>query len=626
MPRVINLQTSFNSGVLDPRLAARTDVKHFYQGAAEAENVQSLPQGGMKRRPGFKYVDAINEEARLAAFAFNVEQTYLLVFTVNNIAVYMDDVFQADITTTYTVDELFELQWTQSADTMIIVHESHQPKKVVRGLTHTSWSISNIDITNIPKYKYSKYQTKLTAALTTAGTTATVASTTDFSASGFISIKHEVMSYSGKTATTFTGLGRGADNTTAVAHAVNDVAFDTEAVWSATRGWPKSATFYQGRLWFGGSGSRPQTLWGSVTNDFYNFDVGSSLDDEALDLTLDTDQVNAITAVYAGRHLQIFTTGGEFSINDLPITPAKSSVRRQSLFGSSYIPPKSIDGATIFVDRTGKSVREFLYAYAEDAYTSGTVSLLASHLLNSPIDMDTLRGTGSADANYVYFVNYDGTVAVYNSLRAQEVGGWTKWTTNGYIESVSVVVEEVYFIVARYIDGVLKRYLERLDPDSYTDANVRKTQTSSATVTGLAHLNGEECRVRSNGSILNNSTPSSGQITMDSAGSEVEVGLNYNTKIKTMPVNQDFQDGSILTRRKRIVRVDVNLYESLGVSVSDEYMSDRSFGMNLGSGVEPFTGIKEIFLLGYTDLAQIEITQSDPVPMTLLGIGLEVEA
>ena len=557
MPRVINLQTSFNSGVLDPRLAARTDVKHFYQGAAEAENVQSLPQGGMKRRPGFKYVDTINEQARLAAFAFNVVQTYLLVFTENNIAVYMDDEFQANITTTYTVDELFELQWTQSADTMIIVHESHQPRKVVRGLTHTSWSIANITLTNIPKYKFAS---------------------TD------------------------------------------------ENVWSTARGWPKSATFYQGRLWFGGSGSRPQTLWGSVTNDFYNFDVGSSLDDEALDLTLDTDQVNAITAVYAGRHLQIFTTGGEFSINDLPITPGRSSVRRQSLFGSSYIPPKSIDGATIFVDRTGKSVREFLYAYAEDAYTSGTVSLLASHLLNSPIDMDTLRGTGSADANYVYFVNYDGTVAVYNSLRAQEVGGWTKWTTNGYIESVSVVVEEVYFIVARYINGVLKRYLERLDPDSYTDANVRKIQSSSATVTGLAHLNGEECRVRSNGSIMNNSTPSSGQITMDSAGEEVEVGLNYNTKIKTMPVNQDFQDGPILTRKKRIVRVEVSLYESLGVTISDEYMSDRSFGMNLGSGVEPFTGIKEIFLLGYTDLAQIEITQADPVPMTLLGIGLEVEA
>jgi hypothetical protein len=42
-----------------------------------------------------------------------------------------------------------------------------------------------------------------------------------------------------------------------------------------------------------------------VTNDFYNFDLGTSLADESIYITLDTDQVNAVTAVYAGRHLQV---------------------------------------------------------------------------------------------------------------------------------------------------------------------------------------------------------------------------------------------------------------------------------------------------------------------------------
>ncbi len=558
MPRVISLQTSFNSGVLDPRLVARTDLKHFYQGAAKAINVQSLPQGGMKRRPGLKYVSTIDTESRLAAFAFNVEQTYLMVFTNNNIAVYKDDVLQTNITTTYTTAQLFELQWTQSADTMIIVHESHQPAKLVRGSTHSSWTLSNISLSNIPQYDF----------------------------------------------------GSGDEN-----------------VWSSSRGYPKSVTFYQGRMWFGGSKQRPQTLWGSKTNDFYNFDFGTSLDDEGISLTLDTDQVNAITMVYAGRHLQIFTTGGEFSINDIPITPAKSSVRRQTLFGSSNIPPKSIDGATLYVDRTGKSVREFLFAYTEDAYTSGTVSLLASHLLNSPVDMDALRGSAKTDANYVYVINSDGTVAVFNSLRAQEVGGWTQWTTNGSIEAVAVVVEEVYFLVKRTINGSVKRFLEKLDPDSYTDSNVRVTLSPKGkTVTGLAHLNSEECRVRADGSIMPNATPSSGSITLSRDSEDVEVGLNYDATIETMPVNQDFQDGPILTRKKRIVRVIGNFYESLGVSVNGEYMVDRSFGMALGSSLTPFTGIKEMYLLGWDDLAQVTITQVDPGPMTVLGLGVEVEA
>jgi hypothetical protein len=648
MPRVITLQTSFNSGTLDPRLAARTDLKHFYQGAAEAVNVQSLPQGGMKRRPGMKYVADIGAASRLAAFAFNVEQTYLIVFTNNNIAIYKDDVWQVDVTTTYTTTELFELQWTQSADTMIIVHKDHQPAKLVRGESHAIWALSGITFKEYPTYDFLQNYDEISFSPEDNG------NETDYTEWNKIDREVKVTHDAFPLGSEFVGGIFDADSgKVRITSITSDTEFigdlirvfknddsDTtnptfdgekcvleEKAWSSTRGWPKSITFYQGRMWMGGSSSRPQTLWGSKTNDFFNFDFGDSLDDEGISLTLDTDQVNAITAVYAGRHLQIFTTGGEFSINDIPITPAKSAVRRHTLFGSSSIPPKSIDGATLFVDRTGKSVREFLFAYTEDAYTAGTVSLLASHLLDSPVDMAALRGTGKTDANYVYFVNSDGTVAVFNSLRAQEVGGWTQWTTNGSVEAVAVVVEEVYFLVKRTINGVVKRYLERLDPDTYTDACATiSISPASATVTGLGHLDGETCRVRADGSVMANHIPASGSITLARASLEVEVGLNYDATIKTMPVNQDFQDGPTLTRKKRVVRVIANLYESLGVSVNGQYMVDRSFGMELGSNVTPFTGIKKMHLLGWTDLAQVTITQVDPGPMTILGLGVEVEA
>jgi len=560
MPKVITLQTSFVSGVLDPRLASRTDLKHFYQGAEEAENVITMPQGGIKRRPGFKYIagTASNGEARLASFAFNVEQTYLLVFTNASVAIYKDGVHQANVTTPYTTTQLFELQWTQSADTMILVHEDHAPRKLVRGGSHTSWTLSTISLSNVPQYDF----------------------------------------------------GSGNEN-----------------VWSGTRGWPKSATFFQGRLWFGGSLSRPQTLWGSKTNDFYNFDDGTALDDEGIDVTLDTDQVNAITAVYAGRHLQIFTTGGEFSIQESPITPAKVAVRRETQFGSGAVPPKNIDGSVIFVDRTGKSVREFLFSYNEDSYTSGTVSLLASHLLNAPVDMDVSKGTSNDDANYVYFVNGDGTVAVYNTLRAQEVSGWTKWTTSGEIESVAVVVDEVYFVVKRTINGSVVRYLEQLDSSTYTDANKTVTLGSPGTaVTGLTHLNGQVSRVRADGEVRANATPSSGAITLAETATVIEVGIDYTTTVKTMPINMDFQDGPTLTRKKRIVKVVPNVYQSLGISINGDRFIDRNFGMSLNSAPTAYTGLKEMYLLGWTELAQVTITQTDPTPMTMLGLAIEVEA
>ena len=560
MPKVITLQTSFVSGVLDPRLASRTDLKHFYQGAEVAENVVTMPQGGIKRRPGLKYIanTASNNEARLASFAFNVEQTYLMVFTNLSVAVYKDGVHQANVTTPYTTAQLFELSWTQSADTMILVHKDHAPRKLVRGGSHTSWTLSTISLSNIPQFNY------------------------------------------------------GSGNVD---------------VWSNAKGWPKSATFFQGRLWFGGSLSRPQTLWGSKTNDFFNFDVGTSLDDEGIDVTLDTDQVNAITAVYSGRHLQIFTTGGEFSMQDSPITPSKSAVRRETLFGSGAVPPKNIDGAVIFVDRTGKSVREFLFSYNEDSYTAGTVSLLASHLLNAPVDMDVLKGTANDDANYVYFVNGDGTVGVYNTLRSQEVSGWTKWTTSGEIESVAVVVDDVYFVVKRTINGSVVRFLEQLDSSTYTDANKTVVLGSPGTaVTGLAHLNGQESRVRADGEVRANASPGSGSITLAETATNVEVGLDYTTTVTTMPINMDFQDGPTLTRKKRIVKVVPNVYQSLGISINGDRFIDRNFGLSLDSAPTAYTGLKEMYLLGWTELAQVTITQTDPTPMTVLGLAIEVEA
>ena len=557
MPRAITLQTNFNSGELDPRLGARTDVKQYYQGAATAKNVLSMPQGGLKRRPGMGYKATLASEARLAAFSFNTEQTYLMVFTNNQIEVFMDGVSQATVTTTYTTAELFELNWTQSADTMIIVHEDHQPAKLVRGSTHTSWTLSNISLTNIPTHDF----------------------------------------------------GSG-----------------SEAVWSATRGWPKSVTFFGGRMWFGGSKKRPQSLWGSKTNDFYNFDMGTALDDEAIYVTLDTDQVNAITGIFSGRHLQLFTTGGEFYMPDAIITPEKSSVRRQSLFGSSSVRPKSLDGSTLFLDRTGKSIREFIYTYTEDAYTSTSTSLLASHLLSSPVDMDVSRGTSKDDANYLYLVNDNGTMAVFNMLRNQEVSGWTQWVTTGDIEAVCVVVDDVYFVTKRTINGAVVRFLEMVDVDSYTDANERSTP-GSATVTGLGHLNGEECRVKADGAVMANATPSSGNITLSRSAAAVEVGLDYDTLVKTMPLNMDFANGPILMRKKRIIRVMLDVYETLGLYVDGTLLPDRALGVGiLNNTPTPYTGLKDVYQMGWTELAQVEISQTDPVPMLLLGVSLEMEA
>ena len=557
MGRVTKLQTSFNSGVLDPRLNSRVDIKQFYQGVSVGTNVKTLPQGGIKRRDGMAYIADIGSSARLVEFAFNVTQTYLMVFTNNNIAVYKDDVFQVNITTTMTSAEVQEMNWTQSADTLIIVHESHQPQQLVRGASHILWTLSNITLSNIPTYDF----------------------------------------------------GSGA-----------------EASLSATRGWPKTVTFFESRLVFGGSTEKPQSIWTSKTNDFYNLDNGTGLADEGIFVTLDTAQVNAINGIYAGRHLQVLTTGGEFYSPTSPKTPGDFVIKRQTPHGSSGLRPVSVDGATLFVDRYGTSIRELLYTYVEEAYNADSISVMAPHLLNTPVDMAAQRGTAADESNYVYVVNTDGTMAVLNSLRSQEVTAWTKWETSGTIENIAVVVDVVYFLVKRTINSTTEYYLEKADPDTYTDSNIKQTITPSVTVTGLDHLDGEECRVKADGAVLTDNTPASGSITAERSVTDVEVGLNFNPAITTMPLNMDFQTGPTLTGNKRIVRVKADMYESLGVYIEGILLPTRKFGSDLlDQTPDPYTGLKEQFLNGWTELAQVTITQQDPLPMTILSLAVEVE-
>jgi len=71
--------------------------------------------------------------------------------------------------------------------------------------------------------------TTLTASLTSTGTTATVSTTDGFKNSGRIIIRNEIMRYSGKTATTFTGLTRGVAGTPAAAYASGVRVYDEVA-------------------------------------------------------------------------------------------------------------------------------------------------------------------------------------------------------------------------------------------------------------------------------------------------------------------------------------------------------------------------------------------------------------
>ena len=643
MARVNIAQTQFTSGELDPRLAARHDYDGYYKGAETLENVVCLGQGGVKRRGGMKYIDTLTDSAvRFVTFEFNVTQTYLLVFANAKMYVYKDGVKQTGlngtgndyITTPYNATQISEIGVTQSADTLIICHHSHAPRKIMRGGSHTTWTLSTISFSYYPTFDFNADYDSNTFAIGSNWNSVGSDVTVTCNASGKITSDHVGGIFEGNggviriesvTSTTLTGelLKEFTNNNTLDGV---DVSLE-EPVWSSAHGYPQTVTFHESRLWMGNSTARPQTLWGSVIGDFFNFDRGVGGDDEAIDITLDTDQVNAIYHIVSGRHLQVFTSGGEFYIPESPIKPSAVRISRQTRFGVlQKVKPINVDGATMYIQRNGKQVREFLFTYTEASYVSSEVNLLAPHITNAPVAMASQTGDVENEGNYLFVVNGDGSMGVFITNRAEKVMAWTKYTTSGDILDVAVVEDVVYLYVKRTINSATVYHVEALDNSHYTDASKQVTQSSSASVSGLAHLNGQECRVRADSAVMANATPSGGAITLSRAATNIEVGLNFDVTIKTMPSAIALQSGPVSTKKRRISRVSAQLHESSGLKINGKALPTKSFGANvLGQAPESFTGIKTLPVLGYSKTAQVTVTQTDPLPLTLLGLTLELQ-
>lgn len=401
-----------------------------------------------------------------------------------------------------------------------------------------------------------------------------------------------------------------------------------EDVWSNTRGWPISSAFHESRLYFGGSKSRPNTVWGSKVAGFFNFDVGTGLDDESVEATINTTQLNKINQIVPGNNLQIFTTGAEFVVvqgqND-PITPSNFLVRPQTKLGSKAgVPIDDLNGASVFVQRQGKSLQAFQYGDTVNSYQIQTLSLLSSHLLSDPVDLAIRRASSTDEADRVFVVNDDGTMICYSILVGQNVIAPSKFITNGEFLNVTVLGDSVYCFVKRTVSGLSKYSIEKFDSSLTTDAAV--TGGAGASSSSLVHIAGKSVKVIRDGVVESDqNAPTSSPYTItfaQAATSSYEVGLNYDVTVKTMPAEPNLQSGSVVGVKKRIVQVDALLNETQDLLVNSKQVPFRTLGSNvLDDPIPTYTGLKTVHgLLGYDDLGQITITQNVPLKMNLLGL------
>ena len=659
MSRFVSIQTNFSTGELDPLLRARVDLTAYSNALEKATNVVCQPQGGIRRRPGSRYITALANSGaesaangvRLVEFEFSTSDSYMLCFTHNRMYIFKAGVLITNINGTgnsflstsgvgLTGATLNNIVWTQSADTLIVVHPDVAPISIVRGANDATWTASAITFDSIPKYAFAISVTNPAGTLTPSAVSGKVTLT----ASSSVFVAGSVGQYinatpQGRAKIVRYNSGTSVDaitefpffNISAIANGSWDLETGYEAVWSAGKGYPRSVTFHEGRLYFGGSKSRPSTIWGSKVGLFFDFEATEGLDDDAVEATLDTNTFNAIVDIISGRDLQVFTTGGEFYVpqNGLdPITPTNFFVKTASRNGTQQgVRVQQLESGTLFIQRQGKSLNEFAYTDTQATYVTQKISLLAGHLLKGPSRLALRRSVATDENDLLLITNtVDGTMAVFSLLRAQNVIAPSEFiTVDGAYIDVSVDISTIYTVVRRNVDGVNQFYVEIFDNSLLTDS--AKTGTGVVTTVTMPHLATETVNILEDGSVqANQVVPAGGTVTLPRAtAASYEIGLPIAVEARTMPVDLKLQTGTRLGFKKRIVEVNAFVANTQHMKINGTQIPFRAFGDILDQPVAEFTGTKVLHgILGYSQEAKITISQDIPLKMTLLGMEYKV--
>lgn len=590
-------QTNFNRGEIDPKLLGRVSLQTYGNSLKKARNVIVNNQGSVERRPGTYFRADLGATSRLESFIFSGSQEYIFAFQNTVLKIYSTagSLLQTLTSQPWATADLFELNFTQQGDTMIVVHEDFMPRVITRtGATTFTSAVFAFDLSVNSEKVYQPYFKFADDTITldidsvtkdATGVTCTASSayfTSDHVGTRIRYMGAELL-ITGFTNTTVvtatlkavplmeldedpfaTAAGSGVVTVTHVAHGFTTGAsvtiadaesiFDTdgdglaysnlngartittidddhyqftagggdtavesvdgggvrvtvsghpptrnwdEQVFSAVNGYPKAVAFHEQRLFFGGVTNLPDGIHSSKTASFYNFDLGKSEDADSVQIQIASDEINEIRHLRSGKVLEILTNTSEFYLKPQvgkPITPADIKIIRQSTNGSQQkAMPRFFDGATMYVQGNGQTIREYLFNSALEEFSSSPISIEANHLISSPTDSASVTALPNRTEQLYFLVNDDGTIAVYSSQRAEKILGWVQWNTSGTFESVCATSDTIYFAVQRTINSATVYYLEQLSStvfDIPTDMTVTKTLSGSYQPHGSPLTNG----------------------------------------------------------------------------------------------------------------------------------------
>lgn len=414
------------------------------------------------------------------------------------------------------------------------------------------------------------------------------------------------------------------------------------AAWNGEKGYPSATGFYEDRLVFAGSKGFPQTFWTSKTGDYYNFGTSiPSADDDGITATLNGGQMNGIKAIIAFGEMLLLTAGGEFKVSGggKAITGSNVLSQPQEYRGVSDVNPVTIGSRIIYVQHQGNIIRDLAYSYDVDKYTGDDLNLLASHLFEGHkiISMTYQQIPNSI----VWCVRDDGLLLGLTYIKEQDIYAWHQHTTAGgkFVSVCNIggsTEDKLYAVIERggqyYVEIMESRDKSaNVEDQFFVDSGITYEGEPTDEISGLEHLEGYTVAILADGNVLPQQTVENGKVLLGNKYKKVHVGLPIYAEIKTLPIDFTAQDGTYLSRKKRIATVTLLLKDSRGglfgmkENELDEFKwrSNEDYGKPIGLQTGKFK--VTIKSATYDETQQIIIKQPDPLPMTVLSLIPEIE-
>lgn len=384
----------------------------------------------------------------------------------------------------------------------------------------------------------------------------------------------------------------------------------TEGAWSSVWYWPRAIAIYDGRLY---AGAKDQ-VWGSVASNFESENVDTPADTAFTRALATGADMNIISWFLPLSVLQIGSAGatitGRGSNLDEAVTNTNFTAKNNATFGVTNVEPAIIDEAGIYIDRSTWHPYQLAPNDYFTRYFSKSLVRLHKRIGNPGITQIAVQRQPDTRA---YFVRADGQCLVLLYDTQDNAIGWSRIKTDGIIESVEVLPgtgeDIVYFIVARQIEGVTRRYLEQLSGwyDAATedcnpvDCYVRQdSDVATNIIDDLDHLEGRTVTVWGDGACLGDLVVASGQVTLPRACKKRVAGIYFEGLYTSTSLAYGAQAGTAHAQMKRPLNVAFQLLNAVpgaieyGQSFTQmDRLGDRDLAQDFDSGPNLMTGVTE---------------------------------